>query len=397
METYEELEQFQCIICMELVYKPIVHACGHYFCFWCVNKAMRGDFKSFCPLCRRPYMHFPRICEQLHFILLKSAHDKYLNRAREVQKEEDERGVFSPQLDDYGLRSRNTPFDINRLVTPSRKTSEVASSADAETVVSSNQSTELGSVCSPNSSSSNVTKLCITKQTDLVWPILISEPSSSSKGKAPVADEAEIDFEVQEMPTQDEDSNDSLSHLVITASDLTCSHCCNLLYRPVVLNCGHLFCEHCIVVGDDDSINCPSCKAEHPEMFPQVCLELQYYIDKIFPLEYARRSVQVTAERRERPKNISQLSMFADHEVSMKASTRKKLHGPIHTTVGCDGCGMRPIIGKRFKCEDCPDAVGFDFCGKCYESGCVVGRFNQRHTLEHRMKEVRLPSLGRPI
>ena len=36
---------------------------------------------------------------------------------------------------------------------------------------------------------------------------------------------------------------------------------------------------------------------------------------------------------------------------------------PVHTFVTCDGCGMSPIIGSRFKCDVCPD---FDLCGRCF-------------------------------
>ena len=36
----------------------------------------------------------------------------------------------------------------------------------------------------------------------------------------------------------------------------------------------------------------------------------------------------------------------------------------IHFCVKCDGCGMYPLIGKRYKCQTCPN---FDFCEKCFE------------------------------
>lgn len=158
-ETHDAAEQFQCIICLELVYKPIVHACGHLFCFWCVHRAMNGAYKNLCPLCRRPYMHFPRICEQLHFVLLKAVHDKYLIRAKEVLEEEAQGGVFSPEL-------RPQPPRCRRQETPPEKASEEASSTDAETVSTSNVSSERGSVCLSNSSSSNGDNPSPSKETD---------------------------------------------------------------------------------------------------------------------------------------------------------------------------------------------------------------------------------------
>ena len=49
--------------------------------------------------------------------------------------------------------------------------------------------------------------------------------------------------------------------------------------------------------------------------------------------------------------------------------------------VGCDSCGLYPIKGHRYKCQDCPDKVGFDLCSKCYDRGLhITGRFNQQHT-----------------
>ena len=50
---------------------------------------------------------------------------------------------------------------------------------------------------------------------------------------------------------------------------------------------------------------------------------------------------------------------------------------------------MYPIIGKRYKCVDCKEAVGFDLCEDCYStSSKLPGRFNQRHTPEHRFEVV---------
>jgi len=65
-----------------------------------------------------------------------------------------------------------------------------------------------------------------------------------------------------------------------------------------------------------------------------------------------------------------------------------------HYGIGCDCCGQFPITGRRYRCTDCPETVGFDLCGECYDRGvssdpnsrAVLGRFNQRHTPEHNME-----------
>ena len=43
---------------------------------------------------------------------------------------------------------------------------------------------------------------------------------------------------------------------------------------------------------------------------------------------------------------------------------KKEEQKEIHTLVTCDGCYKSPIIGKRYKCECCPN---FDFCEECYK------------------------------
>lgn len=44
------------------------------------------------------------------------------------------------------------------------------------------------------------------------------------------------------------------------------------------------------------------------------------------------------------------------------ATTSKKL--TVHNSVECDGCGMAPISGIRYKCSVCKD---FDYCSNCEE------------------------------
>ncbi|KAF3613337.1 hypothetical protein FXO37_36425 [Capsicum annuum] len=64
--------------------------------------------------------------------------------------------------------------------------------------------------------------------------------------------------------------------------------------------------------------------------------------------------------------------------------------GPqVHIRVGCDHCGMCPIVGERYKCKDCKEKIGFDLCEGCYKSSSKLpGRFNQQHTPEHQFESV---------
>lgn len=45
-----------------------------------------------------------------------------------------------------------------------------------------------------------------------------------------------------------------------------------------------------------------------------------------------------------------------------KPKIEEKSNAVIHQKVACDGCGMKPIVGVRFKCTVCPN---FDFCENC--------------------------------
>jgi len=46
----------------------------------------------------------------------------------------------------------------------------------------------------------------------------------------------------------------------------------------------------------------------------------------------------------------------------------------VHRRVTCDGCGVAPIVGPRFKCETCAD---YDLCGACHSKRAEL------HIAEH--------------
>ena len=41
---------------------------------------------------------------------------------------------------------------------------------------------------------------------------------------------------------------------------------------------------------------------------------------------------------------------------------------PEHNGITCDACGMTPIRGRRFRCQDCPLREGYDLCQQCFTS-----------------------------
>ena len=49
---------------------------------------------------------------------------------------------------------------------------------------------------------------------------------------------------------------------------------------------------------------------------------------------------------------------------SKNETKEKEKEKEVHSLVTCDGCKMHPLVGKRYKCECCPN---FDFCEECYK------------------------------
>jgi len=58
----------------------------------------------------------------------------------------------------------------------------------------------------------------------------------------------------------------------------------------------------------------------------------------------------------------------------------------VHFHVMCDGCNKSPIVGKRYKCDNCED---FDFCSECFE------KFKQFHPTEHSFTLIEKPACRR--
>ncbi|XP_052170304.1 E3 ubiquitin-protein ligase PRT1 [Diospyros lotus] len=348
-------DDFLCCICLDLLYKPVALACGHVCCFWCVNRSMSGLHESHCPICRHPYHHFPTICEMLHFLLLKMYPVAYKRRENQILEEEKEIGFFSPELDDLlGAPLANKELD------------HLDNQAQS-----------------------------FTKST---WDNLSAHPSINRNGdpyanmgqseRAPVVqDNGSCTIELKEKRMPQRNCNGTWNQ--VSVDDVLCPACKQLLFRPVVLNCGHVFCEACIIPSDE-TIRCHVCQNMDPSGFLKVVLQLDHLLEEKFPMEHAAR--KATVQLRQIPFPCDTLSTC-----SKKACKEKGFlhwlgdHGSkVHIGAGCDYCGMYPIIGDRYKCKDCKEAVGFDLCGDCYNTKSKrPGRFNQRHTPDHRFEIVK--------
>ncbi|KDP26394.1 hypothetical protein JCGZ_17552 [Jatropha curcas] len=331
VESEENISDcFICCICLDLLFKPIVLSCGHVSCFWCVHNCMNGVRASHCPICRRPYNHFPTICQILHFLLLKMYPVAYKRREEQTLVEEKERGCFSPQLNCSACGSHaNQEYD--HLKDPEHSSS----------------SSLYSNSCSES---------CSTRT---------GEPNGNCKQ--------------------------------VSVADVQCIACKQLLFRPVILNCGHGYCESCIVGSSDGMLRCQACQSLHPIGCPKVCLDLDHFVQEHFPREYALRREAVQLKQALSDNENPTYSTGASNKDSLLSSIPKAEHLPqvvnshlkVHYGVGCDFCGMYPIIGDRYQCKDCVEKIGFDLCGDCYNTRSKLpGRFNQQHTPEHKLKLV---------
>lgn len=198
---------------------------------------------------------------------------------------------------------------------------------------------------------------------------------------------SEYQSRTQEISAEEHDQNIYSPEIPPNSSSLgrkaaiNCKICKKMLYKPVAMNCGHLMCQTCAASGPTNS--CRFCGVYHPDAFPQVCVELEQYMEREFPKDYKLRSEEVKSSDKAKMQMKSWRSQPADDPEEIGVT-----QNPIHQNVGCDGCGMMPILGRRFHCLDCPESCGYDLCQTCQDRGnSLPGRFNQRHGPRHRMEE----------
>ncbi|KAI6674461.1 hypothetical protein NL676_002367 [Syzygium grande] len=332
-------ESFTCCVCLDLLYKPVVLPCGHISCFWCVHQSMSGFRETKCPLCRQPYLHFPSICLLLHFLFLKMYPDSYKRREKLTLEEEKRKEIFSPQFD-ARVEIRN------------------------------------GEPCASE---------------------VQSEPIAGIDGNSPSSPKQDLKGK-HDLPVEEENG-----HLVgsdksckqITVLDVLCAECKQLLFRPVALNCGHVYCESCIVNPVDEKIKCQVCQSRHPGGLSEVCLELYHFLEQLFSEEYALRRLaarhRLSISKNDSPKchNGCGAVLIGNNrgDKQKKNSSLKNDAAMIHAGAGCDYCGMHLIIGDRYQCQDCVEKIGLDLYGDCHNSHCKLpSRFNQQHQPEHKFR-----------
>ena len=306
---------------------------------------MNGLGESQCPTCRHQYYHFPTVCQTLHFLLLKTYPVAYNRRIQQTLEEEKISGLYSPQFD--------------------------PETCELQSKFGHSRSPSSSSLINLSSNSCNVGTSECTEQ-----------PRSISQEGEPDITESLV--EGKTLPQDKIDTQQKRS-----VADVMCPMCKQLLFHPVVLNCGHVYCEACVYNLADDTLRCQICQSPHPRGFPKVCLEFDHFLEEQFPEEYAqRRDAVEQKEIKVKPETLSSCSLH-NGEKGENIDWWSDPDAKVHIGVGCDFCGMFPIIGDRYNCTDCKEKIGFDLCGHCYESRSKLpGRFNQQHTSDHSFKLV---------
>ncbi|GAQ83276.1 Zinc finger ZZ-type domain containing protein [Klebsormidium nitens] len=376
------VEEYECAICKDLVFKPAVNVCQHMFCFWCLHQSMNNVSESNCPLCRREYGHLARTCGLLHFFLGNAFPIEYRERQAEILADRERREIAAEDLETDPV-----------LLEPSPRPQPPAETFDIAQTSSSEQP--------PNQFLSGGATGAVLR---LNGPSGASTSGGQRRPYPYAGPETKFAFR---------------------GVDFGCKLCSRLLHDPSVLVCGHVFCLSCIRTRSSDP-RCPLCRimqAESPgNLVP--CATIADLVSRAFPEASAARAREAAAQEAssgaaeptapppERPPTVQAamsrtrsllLSAHADlvrrgEPFNLRAMTERLLEdlGPkyvVHFGVGCDGCGQSPIVGERYQCKGCQEALGFDMCGHCYEmGGAVRGLFDQRHSREHRV--VKIPPLA---
>lgn len=150
--------------------------------------------------------------------------------------------------------------------------------------------------------------------------------------------------------------------------DWSCVTCgCDRAKHARVSVCGHLSCADCV----DTGTACAACGAR------------QAYVAR--PCHLISTIHGETARARA-PASPSPLPPTTEPSTSRAVAAAAPCPY-VHFGVGCDGCGAYPISGRAWKCQDCPEAIGFDLCDDCHGHPFNLGRFGQSHKPTHRMEE----------
>jgi hypothetical protein len=227
----------------------------------------------------------------------------------------------------------------------------------------------------------------------------------------------DIDIDVSACGEQGKNSITSTSASSSIAKEFQCARCQRVACPPSVLSCGHLV---CFTSSSSMLMMCPvaDCVGSASSGQARVC----GLVDRILRANNNNMSFdqyeQLAASCQFRdcggcnpPNDInakSLMKMEQDNSNSVMTTSEVKekeievVDSFVHYGCGCDGCGIFPIIGRRYRCDDCPEQIGYDVCRSCFDAGVhtrtdICGRFNQQHKPSHKMSQQQQVDLVVPL
>ncbi|KAL9185575.1 hypothetical protein ACHAXT_003352 [Thalassiosira profunda] len=333
---------FKCGICLELQYKPCVNACGHSFCFWCFHQAM--DYLNTthaCPLCRAPFRHFPAVCAPLHLYLARRFPEEMKVREEETAKQE--REEFHAESPDLPLFDKAfSCVECDGLACPPA----VLSCGHV--------------VCRGSGEKIRQKKIC---------PVGGCCGTTMAGESASPAVCAAIDAILRQKPKEKYEADAAAS------AD----------------RCAGLHAETTVPESTSET-NVHASRSFAPN--DAVVIR---GLTSAKGSQLNGRHATITSYCESSGRYAIRVPSMQDFECQVKAENLVgESEAYVHFGVGCDGCGEFPIIGRRFKCNDCSEEIGVDLCGSCFDSGvhereAGVGRFNQDHRPGHSMEEMEQP------
>ncbi|PWA93063.1 Zinc finger, RING/FYVE/PHD-type [Artemisia annua] len=407
-----------CAACKQLFYRPIVLNCGHVYCESCITIPTEGMLKCQVCECRHPSGP-PKVCNELDHFLEEHFSSEYALRSNTIQLNQDQ-----TQKENLPNESRTT-----QVPGPSFPTEE--NFLQLQLVHGFHHvGCDMCGNCLCSGRLAMLEGIELQKNCDVLYkPIVLGRKLSQQDYKSVISvanvvitecyyglrycgfslwtcimllvlpkDEKHStlgsSLDIDSLVISEENNVSQSSD--ISSEDASCVACKQLLFRPIVLNCGHVFCEACGTIPTEWVLKCQVCELRHPSGVPKVCTELDHFLEEQYSSEYAlrRSSIQLNLEQTQ----ISNSPNDAATEVPRLSFPTEAnfpqwwvVHGSkYHDGVGCDMCGMYPIIRERYMCKYSTEKCGYDLCGDCYNAGSSLpGRFKQKHTSTHHLELVK--------
>lgn len=342
MPTSLAIEEFACAICLETLHKPAVNGCGHSFCFWCMHHAMTGLGASHCPFCRAEFTRFPAICKPLHAYL----HSRY------------------PE----NMAERDAQIKIQEREDWKAESPEIALPGSTDDALTGFTCSGCSKLAAPPAVLSCGHIVCHDRR----WAHC---PVDGCVGTAPTGGSLAICRLIEGLLQAEYDASDyeaaaaqlcSAPALDAPPAPADVPSSSSDAYTPALSE------DPTALVGAAVELHSLSAAASQE-------LNGRRGTVKRYDAEAARLEVEIII-----PTEASEQRRV----VRVQTANVRRLPY-VHFGRGCDGCGVYPIVGRCMKCCDCSEAIGFDLCGACFDMGMHdSGRFNQAHTIDHRMEEV---------